>query len=273
MRTVVRPGSLEGRTFLPAVMPTERVQIPTGRYFARVGDLLDANMRLGNMVNIPAATQTGEVMGHSVGNLNALRRSLSDAITQALPAGQRELYVAARQTSREVAQANAGMRFLEKYVNPTERVVNGAGLYKALTEGGGRASRAEVLQRRFGPQNYRQILDFARSVQRITSTPEKVPALMHVLSGVVQGAGLGGTFAVGGAPAAAAAVGGRLLYGLATSKAGLRALDAMARSPVGSQAFLAATGRLALSHALLAREFQPQPSPESVDALLAQGAP
>lgn len=270
MRTVTRPGSLAGHTFLPAVMPVETVQVPTGRYFARVGDLLDANMRLGNMVNTVEARQATVAASHNIGNLNALRSSLTDQIMTALPEGQRALYATARETSREVAQATAGMRFLERFLNPSEGILNGQGLFRALTEGGGTASRREVLQRRFGTENYRMLLDFARSVQRITSTPEKVPTLQHALSLAAQASGIGGAYAYGGPAGAAAALAARTLYGMATSRQGLRALDAMARAPVGSQAFTAAAGRLALAQALLATETAP-PSPHPIDQLL--GAP
>lgn len=270
MRTVTRPGSLAGHTFLPAVMPIETVQVPTGRYFARVGDLLDANMRLGNMVNTVEARQATVAASHNIGNLNALRSALTDQIMTALPEGQRALYATARETARDVAQATAGMRFLERFLNPSEGILNGQGLFRALTEGGGTASRREVLQRRFGAENYRMLLDFARSVQRITSTPEKVPTLQHALSLAAQASGIGGAYAYGGPAGAAAALAARTLYGMATSRQGLRALDAMARAPVGSQAFTAAAGRLALAHALLATESAPQ-TPHPIDQLL--GAP
>lgn len=271
----------------------QAVQQPTGRYFAPVGDLLDANMALGHMVNTVEARAASAAQGHSTGNLNALRGKLTEAVMATLPKKQAALYGAARETSKDVAQNNAAMRTLERYLNPDEGILNGAGLYKHLTEGGSAASRPERLQQVWGAARYRQLLDFARSVKTITSHPEKAGILSGLLSWGgpgAAGAALAYSGAVSGPAAVGAVLGGRVLYGLATSKAVLRELDLMAHGDIGSKVFLQAAGRLALARTLLAKEIsqqaeksqpltpvdgptpQPSPTPSNLDALLA-GAP
>ncbi len=256
MKTVMQPAGaqMQGHGLMASIPVSVPVQVPTGRYFATAGDLIDANKALGNMVNVPAA-RGGEVLGHSVGNLNALRAKLSAEISNTLPAQQRGLYDAARATAKDVAQDTAAMRRLERYMVPEEGLLNGRGLFDDLT------NNAEKRIQQFGKDRYRQLLDFSRSVKDISKHPEKASLFRRAITDAVPTAAAIGGYAAAGVPGAVLPIAGRVLYGIATSQSGRRTVDALARAPLYSQTFLAALGRLSAARGLLGKQIEAEASP------------
>jgi hypothetical protein len=239
-----------------------------------LGDLLDANMALGSMVNTKEGRLAAQAVGHNLDNLTALRGTLSDAIESALPTGRDlMLYRTARETSKEVAQHNAGMRIVEKYLNPTEGVANGAGLFEYLTG----ANRERILKT-VGSANYAHLKDFASSIKGVTK--ESGNWLAQALKPLVQpslfnAAVGGGSFYLGGPAGAAAVGGGRALYALATSRPMRMLVDEAARyAPRSGRAMtsqgLAAIGRLTAAAEGLAQKDKPA-DPGSLDGLLMAG--
>lgn len=251
---------MRAQAVVPGLPP---VVSPSGAFRATVGDLLDANRALGAMVNTKAGRLAATAAGHNADNLTALRGALSDAIESALPNGrQLLLYRAARETSKEVAQHNAGMRLLEKYLNPTEGVANGAGLYKAIAGG-----QREQMIKTMGLANYERLREFATAIKGVTSESGSwlAAALQPAFSPTLTNAAMAtGGFYAGGPQGAAAALGARVLYGLATSRPIRALVDEVARYGPRSQRGLAAVGRLTVAARAmredLERDLTPAPS-------------
>lgn len=271
MREVVKnpgvrlPAGVGAESGLRAV-PVDVALEPTGRYLTTAGELLQANKALGSMINTPAAKQTGEVLGHTVGNLNALRKDLTSALSSALPEGQRTLYEAARATSKDMARDRAAMTFVEKYMIPDREILNGKGMLEALT-GTGRTRLVKAM----GFARFQRLETFAKSVATIAKNPERQALLSRALTvrdlvGAV--AGGGGGYAAFGPAGVAAAVAPAVLLGIATSPVALRALDVVARAPLYSRTFTSALGELSASRTLLAGKIQSEMRPPAGDRYL-----
>ena len=234
----------------PAMQTVMRSQ-PTGRWRGNVGDLLQVNQALGNMVNTTNARDAAAAAGHSVGNLTALKGSLSDALETALPRPERALYQQARQTALDSAQNARALARLERYANPDQGFLNGRGLYRDLVQNAGQRVRA------MGQDNYDALLGFAKSVRTIGADPKRMAALASIMH--TGGAGFLGYLAEravpgAGLPVTGALLGGRVLYSMATSPTARAALDQLANAPIGSKAFTIAAGKLGMAYALAGTE-------------------
>ena len=251
------------RAVVPGMAP---VVTPTGGFRATLGDLLDANRALGSMVNTRAGRLAAEASGHNLDNLTALRGALSDAVEGALPTGRDlVLYRAARETSKQVAQSNAGMRLVEKYLNPTEGIADGAGLYAAMTGG-----QRERMIKTMGLENYTQLKEFAESIKGVTRESGKwlAAALRPAFSASWPNVALaGGGAYYGGVQGAGLALGARVLYGLATSRPMRALVDEAARHGPRTARGLAAIGRLTAATQTLRNDLARQYETEQPAAL------
>lgn len=160
----------DGRPLTKVVMQ----EVPTGEYRATTGQLLDAQMRLGNMVSELAANTL--TPSHNLGNLRGLQGELRESTLTALShvdSKAAKLYGQAISTTKEIAQATRAQRMLSRYMNPREGYIKVTPLYNFLV------TQPEKRIKSYGRDLYTSLLDFARFAKKQEETAKGANLGVH----------------------------------------------------------------------------------------------
>lgn len=264
----------------------EPITTASGRYTLPLGDLLDANLRLGDMVNTKEGRLAAQAAGHSTKNLGGLKSDLLDATSASLQqmdaqygTGVAPQLAAAQRTAGDVATKARARALVEHYVNPDTGAVAGDRLLAKLTG----PDRYRIIKT-LGQDQYDQLVGYATTIRKVTQNPAKTAVLHRIfgLHSLLYASGAGAAHYFGAPePIPAALIAGRVAYVLATSKPARVLLDQMARAPVSSPAFIEAAGRLALATSLAGSDAvrdvgaagpPSQPSPSPTPRMFSQAA-
>lgn len=263
--------------------------LPTGRMRGTVGNLLDANMKLGERINEVAASADRA----GIRDLKTLRKDLTNTTAAALPnAGQRTLFAAARSSAKQAAQDKNMLVLLSKYANPDEALgapFDMTGLATALRVRTADGARKQL--KLLGPENFAAVKRWGQLADRLTADPAKTRMWSQIMQwskgvGLAGAAGLGAVSAAGLstaspyamiAGATAGGIGAVLLTRRMIQSSGLLRIAEKFAGSTTSKALTVNAGRLALTLAMVQHDHeqamatqpadQPSPSPSALPPL------